>query len=55
MTAYDAAKWYMLCVFWCFVALCLTVASHRPAIRWLELAAAYAVVWPLLSAWRRES
>lgn len=53
MTAYDAAKWYMLGVLWCVVALCVTVVSPRPPIRWLELGAAYLVVWPLVSTWRR--
>jgi hypothetical protein len=53
MTAYDAAKWYMLGVAWSFLAGLLTLVSPRPGIRWLELAAAYAVVLPLLGAWRR--
>jgi len=51
MTAYDAARWYMLCVGWCFLALLVTLASDQPT-RWLELGAAYLVTWPLIGTWR---
>ena len=51
MTAYDAAKWYMLGCAWCVWAFAVTAISPRPS-RWIELAVAYAVVMPLNAAWR---
>ena len=52
MTAMRAAGYYAAGCAWCVLACAVTFASTRPD-RWVELAAAYAVVWPLLGAWRR--
>lgn len=51
MSAYTSASYYMLGVLYCFIAFVATVLADRLSA-WWELTAMYAVVWPLLGAWR---
>ena len=54
MSAMNAAIYYMFGCYWLIFACALTAVSPRPWA-WLELAGAYAVVFPLLQAWRYEA